>query len=520
MSSESSSEIDPSVGASSTVRTSATRFTRRRWLKLAGGAVAAGAVSPLRQAAGAPSAPEREFRAAWIATVHNLDWPSSPGLAASDARAQLAAQLDVAARLKLNAIIFQVRPAGDAVYASRLEPWSGFLTGRMGASPGFDPLAFAVVEAHKRGMELHAWFNPFRGQAGGKYPPSGLHALARHPEWGRRFGGGLYFDPGLPAVREHAVRVIQDVVARYRVDGVHIDDYFYPYPPKGTTGMGVSGFPDGPTYARYGKGQDKGAWRRANIDAFVSGMYRAMKRTRSSVKVGISPFGIWRPGVPASIQGKLDPYTYLGADARGWLQRGWCDYLSPQLYWSIDSPAQSFSTLLHWWHSQNGSGRHIWPGMAIDRIGSNGRTAREITRQIALSREYARRGQAGQCHWSLKNLRQNRGGIQGALTSGPYAGRALVPACPWLAEAAPPAAPRGVLCHEGTLRWRDDATARWTTLQTWDGAAWSLPEVIPGAGVEGDERGLSLPAGTKLAALRHISDTGQESEPTLVDAWA
>lgn len=494
--------------------TAGRRMSRRRWMKMLGGATVAGALSPLRQAAGAPASPPREFRAAWIATVHNLDWPSRPGLPPEEARAQLAAQLDLAARLNLNAIIFQVRPAGDAVYRSQLEPWSGFLTGRMGASPGFDPLAFAIVEAHKRGLELHAWFNPFRGQAGTKYPPSGSHALVRHPAWARRFGGGLYFDPGLPEVREHVLRVIQDVVARYRVDGVHIDDYFYPYPPSGTSGLGTSAFPDNATYARYGKGKDRAAWRRANVDAFVSGMYRTVKRTRQSVKVGISPFGIWRPGVPPTIQGKLDPYTYMAADSRGWLQRGWCDYLAPQLYWSIDPPAQSFATLLHWWHSQNASGRHIWPGMAIDRIGSNGRTAHEILRQIALSREYVRRGEAGQCHWSLKDLRKNRGGIQQALLSGPYARRALVPACPWTAEAAP-AAPARALCHNGTLHWHNDASARWTTLQIWDGKNWELTHVFPCE--PGEAHSPVLPPNAQLAALRHIAESGLESEPVILE---
>jgi len=285
--------------------------SRRRWLGAATGTAAGALLSPLAHAALRPGGVAREFRAAWMATVFNLDWPSKPGLSGDEQRAQLASQLDAAARLNLNAVIFQVRPSGDAVYASSLEPWSGFIGGATGRSPGYDPLKFAVAEAHRRGLELHAWFNPFRARASKTYGPAANHLAARHPEWTRAFAGGLWFDPGEPGVRDHTIRVISDVARRYAVDGIHIDDYFYPYPPAGADGMGTSGFPDGSTYAKYGRGMNRAAWRRANVDAFVSGLYRSVKSIRPSAKVGISPFGIWRPGVPASIKGKLDSYEYL-----------------------------------------------------------------------------------------------------------------------------------------------------------------------------------------------------------------
>jgi len=490
-------------------------YSRRGWLRATAGTAASTLLSPIARAAPKPGNVPREFRAAWMATVFNLDWPSKPGLPPGEQRAQLASQLDEAARLRLNAVIFQVRPSGDAVYASSLEPWSGFVSGAVGRSPGYDPLAFAVREAHRRGLELHAWFNPFRARASKSFAPAGNHLAVRRSEWTRAYAGGLWFDPGEPGVREHTIRVISDVARRYAVDGIHIDDYFYPYPPPGANGMGVNGFPDGATFAKYGRGMTRSAWRRSNVDAFVSGLYRSIKSVRPAAKVGISPFGIWRPGVPASIQGKLDGYEYLAADSRGWLARGWCDYMAPQLYWSIQPPEQSFDTLLRWWHQQNQAGRHVWPGMAIDRIGPK-RPAREIVNQIALTRAVAPRGRAGGCHWALKGLRQNRGRIQDALLTGPYASRAAVPASPWLGAAVPE--PPNAVCQGGILRITAPADAAWIAVQAWDEADWLLAELLP-AQQGGFEETIEtrVPDNARLIALRALSASGIESEPRLVD---
>lgn len=490
-------------------------YSRRAWLRTSAGSAAGALLSPLAHAAPPPGNLPREFRAAWIATVHNLDWPSRPGLSADEQRAQLVAQLNAAARLNLNAVIFQVRPAGDAVYASSLEPWSPFISGAMGRSPGYDPLRFLIAEAHRRGLEVHAWFNPFRARAAKAYPPTGSHLAARRPQWTHAFSGGLWFDPGEPGVREHAMRVITDVASRYAVDGIHIDDYFYPYPPSGANGMGTSQFPDGATFQKYGRGQSRAAWRRSNVDAFVSGMYRSVKSARPSAKVGISPFGIWRPGVPASIQGKLDSFEYLAADSRGWFARGWCDYLAPQLYWSIQPPDQSFDTLLRWWHQQNRSHRHLWPGMAVDRIGPK-RPAREIVNQIALTRTHAPRGRAGGCHWALKALRQDRGGIQAALLTGPYAGRAAVPASPWLGAAVPD--PPGAICQGGILRITPPAGACWVAVQALVENDWRLATMHRFDPDEPDPVIESrVPDNARLIALRALSATGVESEASLVE---
>jgi uncharacterized lipoprotein YddW (UPF0748 family) len=366
-------------------------------------------------------AAEREFRGAWVATVYNLDWPSRPGLPAATQQAQLRAILDRAAALHLNAILLQVRPASDALYASKKEPWSEFLTGKAGVSPGYDPLAFAIKEAHARGIELHAWINPFRAAIHAGDPLPANHVAKEHPEWVRRFGKQLWIDPGDPAARNYVISVITDIVRRYDVDGVHLDDYFYPYPLE----HGAATFPDDSTWQRFGagKGPSRGDWRRENINDFVRSMYRAVKATKSDVRVGISPFGIWRPGVPPTTKAGLDAYEQLFADSRKWLAEGWVDYLAPQLYWSIKPPAQSFPVLLKWWREQS-HGVPIWPGIATERIGSK-RPAREIIDQIALTR----RGTTtpGQIHWSMKALMRDQGGIDELLRKGPYAEKAAVP---------------------------------------------------------------------------------------------
>ena len=347
---------------------------------------------------------EREFRAAWVATVHNLDWPSKPGLPEAVQKAEMRAILSRAAELKLNAILLQVRPASDALYVSRREPWSAFLSGEQGVGPGYDPLEFAISEAHARGIQLHAWVNPFRAATGSKAPPAANHVMRTHPEWVRAYGGQKWIDPGEPAARRYVIEVILDIVRRYDIDGLHIDDYFYPYPKGGAE------FPDGATWERRGvaSGMSKADWRRDNINRFVEEMYHSVKAAKPSVQVGISPFGIWRPGVPATTEAQLDSYANLFADSRKWLAEGWCDYLAPQLYWSCEPAKQSFPVLLDWWAEQNRKGRHLWPGIATERIGP-ARPPLEIVNQIALTRKGT--SEPGHIHWSMKALMKNQGGV-------------------------------------------------------------------------------------------------------------
>ena len=364
-------------------------------------------------------AQNREFRGAWVATVHNIDWPSKPGLSAAEQKAELIRLLDAASRLKLNAILLQVRPESDALYRSDKEPWSRFLTGRQGQDPGYDPLAFAIQEAHKRGIEVHAWFNPFRAATHYSTVLAPNHIAKRRPEWICRYDNGLWLNPGEPAVREYVISVMLDVVRRYAVDGVHIDDYFYPYPKKGSRD-----FPDQKTYRRYGGSLSLADWRRQNINQFVETMYRRLKAEKPSLLVGISPFGIWRPGVPPGIEAGLDSYAQLYADSRKWLREGWCDYLAPQLYWSCSPPQQSFPVLLEWWQSQS-PGVAVWPGIATERVGPN-RPAAEMVRQIGITRKTAP-GRPGHIHWSMKALLKNQGGVAEALRRNTYTQPATVP---------------------------------------------------------------------------------------------
>lgn len=387
-----------------------------------------------------PPAPPREFRGAWLATVANVDWPSRPGLSVAAQKAELIALLDRAVQLKLNAVIFQVRPMADAVYASPLEPWSEFLTGRMGRSPEpfYDPLAFAIAEAHQRGLELHAWFNPFRVSlppAQARSPAALAHLSRTHPELVRRYGNLLWLDPGEPVAREHVLNVVLDVVRRYDVDGVTFDDYFYPYPDKDAAGRTVD-FPDNASWRKYGvsSGMSRDAWRRANVNQFVQNVNRSIKALKPWVKFGVSPFGIWRPGFPKQVQG-LDTYANLYADSRLWLASGWLDYFSPQLYWAIDQREQSFPALLQWWSGEDAKHRHFWPSLYAANVGIRWKPD-EIARQIQLVRKQP--GAGGEIFYHLRSLEENQ--PLAAAIRAQYPQPALVPASPWL-DSIPPDRP-------------------------------------------------------------------------------
>lgn len=412
-----------------------------------------------------PPAPPREFRGVWIATVANKDWPSAPGLSVAQQKAELISLLDTAARLKLNAIVFQVRPACDAMYASSLEPWSEYLTGVQGRAPQpyYDPLAFAIEEAHRRGMELHAWFNPFRARFSPLSPPAPNFVARTHPEWVHRYGDQLWLDPGEPAVRDYVLRVIMDVVRRYDVDGVQFDDYFYPYPVNSGRGTPIP-FPDDASWRTYGErsGLSRDDWRRRNVDELIESVYRNIKAVKPWVKFGVSPFGIWRPGYPPQVRG-FNAYAELYADSRLWLANGWVDYLSPQLYWPINAPAQGFQTLLGWWEQQNVKGRNLWPGMAAYVAGRNFPVT-EIARQIQATR--AQRGATGEIFFEMQSFQKNP--ALANVVADEYNTPALVPASPWLDTALPgkpELAARDV---------RDDVTVQWSPAGGRPPAKWVL----------------------------------------------
>ena len=403
----------------------------------------------------------REFRGAWIATVHNIDWPSAKGLSSASQQSELRAILDKVSALKMNAVVFQVRPMCDALYQSEIEPWSPWLTGTMGRSPGYDPLAFCIKEAHARGIEVHAWFNPFRALSNNSQETCGNHISRSTPGVTKRYGTMTWCDPASPEARARALNVILDVVRRYDVDGVHLDDYFYPYP------TGTLQFPDGKSPSE----------RRGYIDGFVSNLYTSVKKQKSWVRVGISPFGIWRPGVPSGIEAGLDSYEQLAGDSRKWLKNGWVDYLAPQLYWRIYPPKQSFPALLEWWRDQGS--RPVWPGIATDRIGGpeDRRAAAEITNQINLSRKIGKNWN-GHIHWSAKSLITNKGGIATKL-AGTYTQPAAVPPMPWLNADTPtaPSVSASVQGENTVVRWSPDGKTAKIAVQARNGGAWRTVKI-------------------------------------------
>jgi uncharacterized lipoprotein YddW (UPF0748 family) len=403
-----------------------------------------------------PPPSPREFRAAWVSTVANIDWPTKPNLNAAQQQAEAIAILDRAKALNLNAVVLQVRPSADAIYPSKLEPWTEYLTGAQGAAPQpmYDPLKFWVTQAHARGLQLHAWFNPYRARhSGAKSPLSANHIARTNPAAVKTYGKFLWMDPGEESASKQTLDVVLDVVKRYDIDGVHIDDYFYPYPIEAP---GVAGeaaaldgngaakseldFPDQPAWQRYlqsGGKLDRASWRRQNVNQLIEALYTGIHREKSWVLFGISPFGLGKPALrPAGIAG-FSQYDKLYADAELWLQNGWLDYLSPQLYWSIAQAPQAYPVLLDYWVAQNRKGRHIWPGLFTSRVGAPTKDypPEEILQQISVTR--ARPAASGHVHFSMAALMENRKGLSDQLKAGQYATPALVPASPWLGSEAP-----------------------------------------------------------------------------------
>ena len=440
---------------------------------------------------GVPDFP-REFRGAWSACVYNIDWPSSKGLSAGAQKAQLISILNRMEQLNMNAIIFQVRPHGDAAYRSNIEPWSHWLSGTMGRSPGYDPLQFCIEQAHARGIEVHAWFNPFRALANASQATSANHITRKKPYLIKRYGNYLLKDIGKAESSQIALNVISDVVRRYDIDGVHLDDYFYPYPKKNL----------GPY--RDGKSPSQ---RRAYVDSFVKQLYSSVKSQKPWVRVGISPFGIWRPGVPSGIEAGVSAYDDLAADSRKWLKNGWVDYLMPQLYWRDAPREQSYSALLNWWRRQGS--RPVWPGIATTRIKSSedpGRPASEITRQVTLSRTIGRNW-AGHAHWSVKSLMQNRDGVSSALSRGAYSAPALVPPMPWVNRTQP--LPPAVSRNGDVVRWQVQGAQK-VAVQIMINGRWVPYKVMPAY-----KGGMQLPKGTSAVAVRAVDRYGNTSAPVI-----
>jgi len=463
----------------------------------------------------------REMRGVWVATVTNIDWPSKPGLSSDEQQKEMLAILDRARELKLNAIILQVRTSCDAFYPSDLEPWSEYLTGQQGKAPEpfYDPLQMWISEAHARGLELHAWFNPFRVRHPSAKTDAPNHISKAHPELVKQYGKYQWLDPGEPAAREHTLKVFRDVVARYDIDGVHIDDYFYPYPEKGVD------FPDEPSWQRYQKSGGKlsrADWRRANINELIQKLYETIKAEKPHVKFGISPFGIWKPGYPAAVQG-FNQYESLYADAKLWLNRGWCDYFTPQLYWRISATSQPYKGLLDWWISENSKGRNIYPGLAPYRVGNGNQNwpPQEIVEQIEATR--ARYPKAsGNIHFSMKTLMSDSNGVAPLLRESVYAADALVPASSWL-DNEPPKQPELIATPDGrggaslSFKARGKGQDLWLwALYIRSGGFWRM-QVLPG---NVNHFAVKQEAATKqiaVVAIAAVDRSGNESKRRVVE---
>ncbi|HEX7574526.1 MAG TPA: family 10 glycosylhydrolase [Bacteroidota bacterium] len=376
--------------------------------------------------------PKREFRGAWLATVANIDWPRSPGDPADLQKTQLTTLLDALRAAGISSVIFQVRPECDAFYQSTIEPWSYYLTGTQGVAASYDPLQFAVDEAHKRGMELHAWFNPYRAvRVIGLFPIALNHVSVLHPDWILTFPADnqKLLDPGLPQVRSYVARVVSDIVRRYDVDGLHADDYFYPY--SGITKQ------DSATFANFSRGiPDIGSWRRDNVNLLMAQIADSVKAIKPWVKFGMSPFGIWKSGVPPGIKG-LDAYNEIYGDAMAWLHQHSIDYLTPQLYWKIGGP-QDYAALMAWWaDSVAAYGRHLYTG---NQFVTSYSTA-ELPNQLALNRGNPKVG--GQILFSANGITSDALAFADSLKSHQYRYPALAPVMGWK-DTTPPYMPRGI----------------------------------------------------------------------------
>ncbi|HEY3864124.1 MAG TPA: family 10 glycosylhydrolase [Verrucomicrobiae bacterium] len=424
----------------------------------------------------------REFRGLWVATYQNIDWPSQAGLDSIRQKQEMLALFDRAAALRFNVIVFQVRGSCDAVYESKIEPWSECLTGRMGQAPSpfYDPLQFAVAEAHKRGLQLHAWFNPYRARPRNSKTPAATHVTFTHPRLVRAYGKYMWLDPAEQGTRDYSSSVIMDVTRRYDIDGVQFDDYFYPYP-ETANGQEINFPDDAPwhSYAAQGGKMSRADWRRDNVNRFVEAVYHSIKKEKPWVQFGISPFGIWRPHHPPEITG-FDAYDSLYCDARKWLDEGWLDYCAPQLYWPVDQKAQSFPVLLQWWAAQNTRHRTLLAGMKVNGWKQVSDDAREEAREINLTRSNP--GASGEILWHARPLLSPSSSVATALEHEIYAAPALVPAAPWL-RAIGPGKPELRMESAGgglQLEWKSggESAAQWV-LQIKSGGHWRT-EILPG----------------------------------------
>ncbi len=384
---------------------------------------------------------KREFRGVWIATVNNLDWPSDPLSDNKTKEKELTDILDRLEELNFNAVIFQIRPLADALYISSTEPCSKFLTGTQGKCPedGWDPLSLIINECHKRGMELHAWINPFRVLNNLKENLSDKNIALKHPEWTVTYDSKLYLDPGIPEVRTYLNQIVKEVVERYNVDAIHFDDYFYPYP------VNKISFPDTSSFKLYNRGYqitEIDNWRRENVDLIIQSLSTEIKRIKPDVKFGISPFGVWQNYTDhytgSVTNAGITNFNHLYADVTRWLCNGWIDYVIPQIYWEIGHPKADFVTLSNWWN-ENSCGRHVYIGHALYKLADDKSPAwdneNEMPEQVSITRKL--KDVYGNAFFRMKYLDKNPKNFTNILKKDIYNKKALVPQMAWIDSIAP-----------------------------------------------------------------------------------
>ena len=417
----------------------------------------------------------REFRGMWVATVLNLDFPASVAGSRDAGVAELGRIVDVAAAHGINALVFQVRPESDALYQSAREPWSRFLTGTQGQNPGYDPLGELITLAHAKAIEVHAWVNPYRAKVSSSSTAAPTHISRVLPQHAIVYGSATVMDPSAPAVRDWVVNEIGDLTQNYDIDGVHFDDYFYPYPISGTP------FPDSAQYAAYqadGGTMTKLDWRRDNVNRLVQGASQIIASKKPYVRFGIAPFGIYKPGVPAGITG-LNAYDELACDPLAWLNNGWLDYVAPQLYWPTTQTGQQFGKLITWWSAQVSSGQHIFAGHALYQVGSSSAwTLQEFRTEVSLMRaEYP--NAAGSIWFRHATLRDNVQGCQTMFDVDLYPKPALPPpvAMAAMTTVAPPGA--SVSGTTATLTHPAPGELRAFAIYRLELGLWKLNQVVP-----------------------------------------
>lgn len=394
--------------------------------------------------------PKYEFRGAWIATVYQLDWPKSTS--EIHQKSQLISLLDHLKDAGINAVFFQVRSFADAMYESSYEPWSYYLTGNQETPATYDPLEFAIEEAHLRGMEIHAWVNPYRAHHVGRYRVANNHVTKTHPEWTYRAGDLIYLDPGQRDVRTYITRIVMDIARRYQIDGIHFDDYFYPYPPNHLT---FTNRPDNDSFVNDNRGfTNINPWRRDNINLQIKEVSDSLRSFNPQLKFGVSPFGIWKNGVPSGIFG-LDAYNRIFADPISWIESKTIDYLVPQLYWKIGGE-QDYKKLSRWWGSKMGD-RHLYIGHALYETGRKF-SASEVINQVTFNRENSELID-GSVFFRTNHLLPGRSrSFSQKIRNGLYKYPALPPPMDWK-DSTPQPAPTNLTVTENQtsveLRWDD-----------------------------------------------------------------